>query len=251
MKLTELVGFAGGALLAPLAAAGSYLRRARIFHPDGVVYRAEVAVAAPEGAARDVALRLAGPALVRLSGALWRRRPGRARSPDLLGVAIRFRSDPTPGVVPEPTDQDLLFATVRSPLWVLYALAATNVHSFLDNDYHAVALFDAAELGDVRLRLRSPGIGSDDMNREEALEQAVCTGDAVFELQARQARFGSRHETVARIHLLERVEIDQAALRFSPFRAGRGIVARGFLNALRILPYPASQLARPMQGPTK
>jgi len=41
------------------------------------------------------------------------------------------------------------------------------------------------------------------------------------------------------------VNIDQAALRFSPFRTGRGIVPRGLIHASRIVPYPASQLARP------
>lgn len=247
MRFLELLGFAGGALLAPIAAAGSYLRRARVVHADGVVYRAEVTVAAPDGPARDMALRLAGPALVRLSAALWRRRGGRARSPDVLGAAIRFRSDPTVSVVPDPNDQDLLFATIRSPLLFLPAFFTTDVHSYLFDDYYALALFDTAELGDVRWRLRSPRLRSGDLTREEALEQAVHTGEAVFELQAREARLGAHYETIAQVRLVERVHVDQAALKFSPFRAGRGIVARGFLNALRILPYPASQLARPMR----
>lgn len=247
MKILELLGFAAGAALAPFAAAGSFLRRARVVHPDGVVYRAEVTIDAPAGPARDVALRLAGPALVRLSGAIWRRRGGggRERAPDLLGVAIRFRSDPTISPAPDQGDQDMLFATVRSALLLLPSLFTTNVRSFLDNEYHALGEFDSAELGDVKWRLMTPSIPGGDVSREEALEQAVSSGTAVLELQAREARFGSQWEPVARIRLIERVNIDQAALRFSPFRTGRGIVPRGLIHASRIVPYPASQLARP------
>lgn len=246
MRVLELLGFAGGALIAPFAAAGSYLRRARVVHPDGVVYRAEVTSAAPDGPAHDLALRLVGPALVRMSAALWRRRDGRARKPDILGAAIRFRSDPAMSVVPDPDDQDLLFATFRSPFLALPALLGTDARSYLFDDYFAVALFEVPELGLVRWRLRSPRIRSGELTREEALEQAVHNGEAVFELQVRDARMGARYEPVAHIRLTERVHVDQAALRFSPFRSGRHILARGLLNALRILPYPASQLARPM-----
>jgi hypothetical protein len=46
---------------------------------------------------------------------------------------------------------------------------------------------------------------------------------------------------VARIHLLEAVDVDQDLLRFSPFRAGRGIVPRGFVHALRRGAYTASR----------
>lgn len=243
-KALELLGFAGGFVLAPFIAAGSYLRCARVLHPDGIVYRAEVTVDARAGAARAVAERLAGPALVRLSSALFRRTEGRATRPDLLGVAIRFKDDPAVSVVPELGDQDILFATLRSVLTLLPALLTTRTSSFLLDDYYAMGVFDAAELGRVRLRLVSPDIPSGELSREEALEQAVRAGRAVFELEARPARCGSRYQPIAQIRLLEQVHVDQAALRFSPFRTGRRIVPRGFLHALRILPYPASQLAR-------
>ncbi len=245
MRILELLGFAGGAMIAPFAAAGSYLRRARVVHPDGVVYRAEVTIASPGGPARDVATRLAGPALVRLSGAIWRNRSGQERAPDLLGFSIRFRSDPAVSVAPEEGDQDMLFATVRSALLLLPALLTTNVHSFLFDDYHALGTFDSAELGEARWRIATPRIPGADMSREEALEQAVAAGMATFELQAREARLGSQYQPVAQIRLIERVNVNQAALRFSPFRTGRGITPRGFLHALRIVPYPASQLSRP------
>jgi hypothetical protein len=245
MRILELLGFAGGAALAPIVAVGSFLRRARIFHPDGVVYRAEVTPDAPDGAAGEVAMRLAGPALVRLSSALRRRRTGRAARPDLLGMAIRFKTHADTSVVPEQGDQDMLFATMRSVLMLPINLLTTHVDSFLFDDYYAIGLFDSAELGEVHFRMKTPGIPGGDMSREQALEKAVAEGNAVFELQARAVPGGGRYEPVARIRLIERAEVDQAALRFSPFRTGRGIVPRGLVNALRVVPYPASQLARP------
>ncbi|MEZ4307580.1 MAG: hypothetical protein R3F14_05985 [Polyangiaceae bacterium] len=125
MRILELLGFAGGALFAPIAAAGSFLRQARVFHPDGVVYRAVVTVDAQDGPAKEVAARLPALQLVRLSSALWKTSGGRARRPDLLGVAIRFRHDPTVSVIPEQGDQDLP-ATMRSLLTFLPALFTTN-----------------------------------------------------------------------------------------------------------------------------
>jgi hypothetical protein len=233
-------------VLAPLAAAASFLRQARIFHPDGVVYRAEVTADAQTGPARDVAARLAGPALVRLSPAIRRRRDSTpARRANLLGVAIRFNGGSDASVGADESDQDLLFATARSPLSSLVAPFTTDVDSFLNNDYYAIARFHAGELGAVTLRLETPRIAGGEVSREEALEQAAKAGMAVLELQARPARSGSQFMPVARIRLIERVNVDQAALRFSPFRTGRGIEPRGFLNALRIVPYAASQLARP------
>src|SRR4051812_39945970 len=104
MGAREVVGRVIGVLAAPFAAMGSFLRGARIFHPDGVLYRAEVRAVAATALARS----LEGPALVRLSGALWREKPG-SEPPDILGVAVRLQ----PG---EQTAQDLLFATFRTAL---------------------------------------------------------------------------------------------------------------------------------------
>jgi hypothetical protein len=41
------------------------------------------------------------------------------------------------------------------------------------------------------------------------------------------------------------VELDQEALRFDPFRDGRGITPVGFVHSMRKLTYLASQRARP------
>jgi len=245
MSVRELVGFAAGVLLAPFAAMGSFVRRARLFHPEGVVYRAEVSPDTAGGAARDLADRLVGPALVRLSGGLWK---GQKEWPDLLGAAIRFRRDGAPTAKPEPTDQDLLFATARSAWTLLLALFTTNTHSFLWDDYYAIGVFDTPELGHVQLRLVPLRVPAGDKSRLASLEQAVAQGRAVLELQARPVLLGARYEPIARIRLIRRVDIDQEALRMSPFRAGRGLVPRGFLNAMRLAPYAAGQLARPARS---
>jgi hypothetical protein len=242
MKTREIIGRAAGFGLAPVVALGARARRARLFHPDGVVYRAEVTESASIGAARDVAARLVGPALVRLSSAWWR---GGKEWPDVLGLAIRFRRDTTVTAEPAPGDQDLLFATIRWPWTTLLAPLATYPGSFLWNNYHAVSPFEIEGFGRAKLRLISPHLVLPGGDRLAKLERAVDRGAAAYELQARRLDRPGGWEDVARITLRERVEIDQAALRMWPFRAGRGIVPRGFVNALRLGAYRASQRARP------
>lgn len=246
MKLMEQIGRGVGWVFGPLAAAGSLVRRSRLFHPDGVIYRAEVLPAAVTGPAADIAARLAGQALVRLSSGWWK--DGK-EWPDALGVSIRFRSEPAVTAEPAPGDQDLLFASFPS-LWLLpFAPLMTNQHNFLANDYFAIAPFEIEGLGRVKLRLRArrvPAAG----DRETSLEHATAAGLAVFELEAR--RLGrAQYEPIATIRLLRRVVIDQEALRLSPFRSGRGIVPRGFVQATRLGTYILSQLARPKGGVTR
>ena len=241
MKLMEQIGRGVGWALSPLAAAGSFVRQSRLFHPDGVVYRAEVLPAASTGPAKDVAARLAGPALVRLSSGWWKR--GK-EWPDALGVSIRFRSDRSATAEPAPGDQDLLCASVPSLWLLLLAPLMTNQHNFLANDYFAMAPFDVEGLGRAKFRLRArrvPATG----NRETSLERATAAGLAVFELEARRVGLRSRYERIATIRLVIRAVIDQEALRLSPFRSGRGIVPRGFVQATRFGTYALSQLARP------
>lgn len=243
MRLEELMGFATGVLIAPAAALGSTLRRGRVFHPEGVVCRAQVTPSVNSGITGDLAQRLAGPALVRLSSGLWKGK--REMRPDVLGAAIRFRRDTTVTAQAGPDDQDLLFSTFSHIPLLGLALLTTQVHSFLWNNYYAVGLFEAPDMGLVKLRLASPRIPPGTGSRIQSLDTAMANGLAVFDLQIREARIGSMYRSLARIELTERVAVDQEELRFSPFRNGRGIVPRGFVNAARIAPYAASQAARP------
>lgn len=241
-RWTERLGEWIGAGLAPLAALGSLVRRARILHPDGVVYRAEVTeVATTDAALARLGKALAGPALVRFSSAWWKRGP---ELPDVLGLALRLRSDETVSAEPGPRDQDLLFATIRWPLTTLLAPLSTDAHSFLHDDYHGVSPFRVEGLGRVKLRLRTPHRGSDGQSREQALASAVASGRAELTLQVRRLGLG-RYRDVAVVRLRAPVLVDQEALRFSPFRCARGVRPVGFIHALRRATYAASQLARP------
>jgi hypothetical protein len=247
-RIPEIAGAAAGVLLAPVAGAVAWARRARVFHPEGAVYAAEVF---PAGAdLTGLGQRLAGPALVRMSTAVWR---GGREWIDVLGCAIRFRRSGAATAEPEPGDQDLLLATVRNPWTTLLAPLTTEQHDFLRNDYYAVSPFSVDGLLQ-RVKLRAvamrdgssallPGPG---LSRGERLDLDVRDGRAVLELQAKAGR--GDYAPVARIALRERVAVDQERLRFSPFRDGRGIRPRGFVHALRLATYSASQQLRPRRA---
>jgi hypothetical protein len=243
-RASEKLGIIAGAWLAPITAAVSATRQARMFHPDGLVLRAAVEPCAAQPDVAGVAARLAGAALVRFSSALWR---GDREWPDVLGVAVRFGwSGSAPNTCSE---QDLLLATIRFPWTMPFAPLATNFRSYLWNHYHAVSPFEVAGVGRVKLRLRSPRLGNGgSRSRARHLLDAVGDGRATFELQLRRLEvspLARRWEPVARLKLEAPLEVDQAALRFSPFRAGAGIEPSGFVHALRIAAYAASQEARP------
>jgi hypothetical protein len=240
MNATETLGRALGLALAPLTAAGSFVRRARLFHPDGLVYRAEVTSLGDRSS--RIADRLAGPALVRLSSAWWK---GDTERMDILGLAIRFRGTEAISPEPDPGDQDLLLATMRR-VWTLpLAPLTTNTHSFLANDYHGALPFAVEGLGRARLALLGPQLPADSRPRAVALEAAVTRGFAVFELWAQLLEGRKPIVPIAAVRLIERVAVDQEALRFDPFRQGRGLAPCGFFQHVRYATYRASQWARP------
>lgn len=240
----EKYGMLLGSYLAPITSALSGARGARMFHPDGVVYQANVEPCTYNPHFRPIAEQLAGIALVRFSSALWR--SGR-EWPDVLGAAVRFGWAPArPGL---GVEQDLLLATIRYPWTMPLAPFATNFRSYLWNHYHAVSPFEVPGVGRVKIRLRSPRLGNHGSDsRERHLEQATREGLARFELQFRRLEVTplARHwQPVAALRLMGRFEIDQEALRFSPFRDGAGLRPVGFVHALRVAAYAASQAARP------
>jgi hypothetical protein len=242
MRVREAIGRALGGILSPLAAGGSLIRGARLFHPEGVVYDAEVLPIANEGALGEVGQRLAGAAIVRLSGALWRGRG--AALPDLLGVAVRFKGSGERSAAPAPSDQDLLFESTPSLGLLPFAMLTTNTRDFLANAYYAILPFVVEELGQVKWRLCPGGVATTGENRRERLDQAVALGLAVFQLEVRPAKRRDRWVPVATIALCERLDVDQDKLEFSPHRSGLGIFPVGLLQAARAAVYPASQLGR-------
>lgn len=243
-RTREQLGTALGWSLAPLFAVTSRLRRARTFHPTGMVFSAVVEPVALGITAGDT---LRGPALVRFSSALWKGQQTEVL--DALGCAVRFRRTDDPSPDPDRDDQDLLFATIRSPWTLLLAPFATDVHDFLANDYDGVSPFDVPGVGRAYLRLhpdRRVG-GAASSSRAERLLAAVARGEAKMTLQVRAE--GTRDwRPIATITLRGLVDFDQARLEFWPFRVGRGFVPRGFVHALRRGVYAASQYARPSSG---
>jgi hypothetical protein len=241
--MLEAVGRAVGGLLAPLAFEGSLIRGARLFHPDGDVYRAEVRPVALEGAAGDLGDRLTGRALVRVSGALWRAGDSPSR-PDILGVAVRFRRSQAVSPALEEADQDLLFASFRT-LWQFpFGPLLTNARDFLANAYHAVLPFEVTGIGRVKWRLTPRPVLTSGKDRRERLADAVARSAATFRLEVRELDKDAPWREVADIELTERVNVDQDALRFNPFHAGRGIEPVGFFQMVRAAVYAASQAGR-------
>ena len=90
-------------------------------------------------------------------------------------------------------------------------------------------------MGLAYLRLR-PERASGDVGgaRAERLRAAVERGDAALVLEVRRA-WRRRWRPAARVTLRAPVDVDQEAMRFSPFRTGRGV-------------YAMSQAARPSRG---
>jgi hypothetical protein len=235
-----------GSLLSPLTGAISALRNRRMFHPSGVLCRARVESVAELPELRVVAERLQGPALMRLSSALWKEHTW----PDVLGCALRFSEDVT-RVEPLAGDQDLLLATIRRPWTLPFAPLSTRYQDFFANYYYAVSPFEVPPLGRVEWRLAPEPGASEDQPREELLRRRIAAGTANFLLECAPYRspLSAFNEgpfrPVARISALEFSELDQEALRFDPFRAGRGLIPVGFVHGLRRATYAASQKARP------
>jgi hypothetical protein len=228
-------------VMAPVFAGVAAMRRARVFHPEGALFRATVNPLVVDGADGALAAALSGEAMVRLSTALWR---GGREWIDILGCAIRFRSERVPSVIPAAGDQDLLCATLRTPLTMLLAPTTTHWHDFLENDYYAVSPFSVEGLGRVKLRVVTQRVRLPGRDRDERLQMAVEGGLASLRLEWRPT--GQRAwRPLCAIRLLQRLDLDQEVLRFDPFRSGRGLRPAGFVHYLRPAAYRASQWARP------
>jgi len=234
--MRETVGsLIGRAWSAPVALV-SALRHARMFHPRGVVFEAEVTALAPMGE------RLAGHALARFSGALFKAEVERF---EVLGLALRFSREVPRTATPAPEDQDLLLATIISPFTMPLSPFTTRSDDFLANKYWAVSPFvvDGAER--VKFRATPEHASPDTVSgREDKLAVAVAQSGARLTLEARRT-LRTGWTKIATIALTASSDVDQEALRFDPFRSGRGIVPAGLVHAIRRDVYSAGQKARP------
>ena len=248
MPEKTVTGWLAGLALAPLTGSLSALRRSRMFHPRGVLCLADVEAAPGSPTLAGLASSLAGPALVRWSSAWWKR----GERTDVLGCAIRFGSHPL-NAVPQPGDQDLLLATIRRPWSMAFAPWTTDVHDFLANHYYGVSPFLVGARR-VEWRLAPEREAPPGPSRGERLERAMSAGHASLRLELADYSgpffppVGESFQSVVRLQLRERVELDQEALGFDPFRDGRGITPVGFVHSMRKATYLASQHARPRHG---
>lgn len=236
LAILFVIGAVLGLVLGLLVFAVSWRRASRAVHAEGVVCRGEVTARDPSAA------RLAGPALVRLSGAL----AGQTTAgTDVLGVEIRLQraasDDPTVG------DQDLLLGSFESFRTAARDRARTDAGDYLGNTYSTVAPWWLAGRGPVILRLIPPPAGARDRGADRlARLDADLAGDrAWFDLAADAP--GGR-VALAELRLTARLAIDDRALRTSMLRQGRGVRPVGLRNGIRATVYPMSQLARRLRG---
>lgn len=219
----------------------SRFRKARMFHPTGHTFAGYSSLV--DGPYAELGRELTGRVLARCSAALWR---GGFEHLDVLGLALRFRRGLGADLdeQAEPGDQDLLTATIRSPLTMLASPLFTDASDFTGNKYWAVSPFEHDEVhGRFELRLvpvehhpKQPG------TRVERLAAAVAAGHATWFLQARRTLTLRWHDVV-RIQLDHEVHIDQEALAFDPFRGE--LCPVGLVHAIRKAVYAAGQAARP------
>lgn len=240
----EQLGDAVGRLSAPALAAIARVRHARVFHPDGLTFTGHAVPV--ESALGSIGAQLAGRVMARCSPALHRLGDERLASRiDVLGLALRFRPGNGPPLDHRAAlgDQDLLFATIRSPLTLLLAPFATDTSDFAGNRYWAVSPFSVHDHGRVRLRLSPVEPPKLDGSRQHRLRAAVDAGRAAWWLEARPLRT-LRWYRVSWIGLERTAVLDDRALRFDPFRTGAGVMPTGFVHAIRSAAYAASQRGR-------
>ena len=244
MQIRERIGTAIGKLLAPAIAAVSSLRKARTFHPRGLVFegRSEPIIG---GAFANLGADLEGRVLARFSQALWKRPSERF---DVLGIALRFRAihrafDHRALL----GDRDLLLATIRSPFTMPLSPFTTNAHDFQANNFFAVAPFEVHGHDRVELRLVPVEPPQTDGPRADRLRTAVATGRCIWHLEARKTLTREWH-AIARITFDRELDLDQEALQFDAFRTGEGLEPVGLVHAIRKAVYAAGQHSRPAHG---
>jgi hypothetical protein len=239
-----------GLALAPFTGLLSAARQSRMFHPCGLVCSGEAVSVASGGPAGEVGARLAGPVLIRWSSAWWKT----GEWIDVLGCALRFSRAPLE-TEPKADDQDLLLATIQRPWTLPFAPWTTEDHDFLANHYYGVSPFEVPPLGRIEWRLSARRVArASGGSRDERLERAIAEGNATVLLEwapypgplARPR--ASQFMPLLEIRMLGFIELDQRALRFDPFRHGRGVEPVGFVHGLRRATYWASQALRPAAG---
>jgi hypothetical protein len=245
--IEALSGQIAGLALAPLTGLLSAARQSRMFHPSGLLCSGEAVSVSSSGPAGEVAARLAGPVLIRWSSAWWKT----GEWIDVLGCALRFSQAPLQ-TAPKPDDQDLLLATIQRPWTLPFAAWTTDDHDFLANSYFGVSPFEVPPLGRIEWRLSARRAArASGGSRDERLERAIAESNANVLLEwapypgPLTRPQPSRFVPLIEIRVTGFIDLDQRALRFDPYRHGRGLEPVGFVHSLRRATYRASQEHRP------
>ncbi len=239
--LRETIGDAIGRIWAPVISTIAHLRQARMFHPSGHTFSGRIEPIVG-GHFDALGARLDGRVLVRVSGAMSKRE---REWFEVLGIGMRIRPGLGRAITEDAQsgDQDLLFATIRSPLMMALSPFTTDASNYLQ-EYWAVSPFAAPPVGRIELRLRPIGTARIGGSRIDRLREAVRRADAGWWVEARRTMTLDWHP-VAVVRLEREIYLDQSALAFDPFLAGADIEPVGLVHAIRRAAYASSRQARP------
>jgi len=248
-----MLGFLGillGLILAPIFFLWSLARGKRAVHADGVLCQAEVVPVDGPEPAKSIGARLAGPALVRFSGAF---QPEGGAKPDILGLAIRLRDPRDRDAAPQIGDQDLVLGTFESFGSAGKDKAKVVVGDYLANHYDSVTPWRVRGLGAVRLRAVPPAGAPRELgravSRRDRLAADITAGVAELSLGYHLDDGNPGPVTpIATLRLTAMSPLGAHQLRESLSRTGRGATAVGLRNGMRRVVYPVSQVARRVRG---
>lgn len=243
--LPEAAGLWLGFTLGPVFAAGSALRRTRVFHPTGHIVRATTKptpnLQAPY---YELAKNLSGNTLVRFSSSIWK---NESQLPDMTGCAIRFRVSEHPTENPQEGGQDLILVSAKSLATLPFGVFTSNQHDFLDNTYTSITRYTVAEQRSTYFRLvpisDEKASGN---NRLEKLQNAIDQNTATLRLEISHHRENADWTPLVELRLNQVMDLDENRLAFSPFRSELGIRPQGFINFARRGPYVFSNFSRSM-----
>ncbi len=242
MSVSKLLGMAAGVAALPAASVATILLRKRLFHGVGRHYRATVTPLATDGASGKVARRLAGEALIRVSGGLPFALDDTRR--DVLGFAMRFHEAGTPGHQPGPGDQDLVMASFKTLPTIAKGFATSDTRHVLHNTFRTAQVYTDVDLGRVEFRvLPERQIGEGD-NGFDRLDHVVSNGGASMVFAWRPWSEPDAWTDLLELKLVQTLDHADDATHFDPFRSGRGIEPAGFWGGLRKVVYPVARRLR-------
>lgn len=226
----------------PLAAAAgaafgalSWLRGARIFHPDGVGYTGILRIERPQPEHAVPLLARPGdhPALIRFSRAAGVPEP----LPDALGLSLRLVD-----VHGRGRHQDFLLVTsADGPL--LHHLVLPGVRGFFGHSFSSLLPYRLG--GRLRLVGAQPARQRERLARGALAELVELAERGNLHFRFALASLVGGWSAVGDLHVAERLSRDETErLAFTPWNTGGGIRPVGPLMGLRKAAYRASQRAR-------